>query len=99
ALLYKDSILIRKKMLGFLIPAAYLLVVIRFPMGNTDLCFLPLLGLVVPLQLMALDEQSRWTFALRLYPHSPWAVVLSRYIWGWIFTLLGGALSVGSAYL
>ncbi len=22
-------------------------------------------------------------------PHSPWAVVLSRYIWGWIFTLLG----------
>ena len=41
ALLYKDSILIRKKMLGFLIPAAYLLVVIRFPMGNTDLCFLP----------------------------------------------------------
>lgn len=99
ALLYKDSILIRKKMLGFLIPAAYLLVVIRFPMGSVDLCFLPLLGIVVPLQLLALDEQAQWTFALRLYPYPPRSLVLSRYLWGWIFLLLGLGLDVGTAYL
>ena len=60
---------------------------------------LPMLGMVVPLQLMALDEHAKWTFALRLYPYPPQAVVLSRYFWGWVFTLVGVVLSVGTAYL
>ena len=99
ALLYKDGLLIRKQMLVFLLPASFLLVVIRFPMGNVDLCFLPLLGIVVPLQLLALDGQAQWTFALQLYPYPPWSLVLTRYFWGWIFLLLGLGLSVGTAYL
>lgn len=99
ALLYKDGLLIRKQMLAFLIPASFFLVVIRFPMGSVDLCFLPLLGIVVPLQLLALDEQAQWTFSLRLYPYPPRSLVLSRYLWGWISLLLGLGLDVGTAYL
>lgn len=98
ALLYKDGFLIRKGMLPFLVVLTFVLLVFRIPMKNVDLCLLPLLGMVVPLQLMALDEQSKWTFAARLYPYTPQAAVLSRYIWGWMFTTLGVALSVGTAY-
>lgn len=98
ALLYKDGSLIRKGMLPFLVVLTFVLFAFRIPMRNVDLCLLPLLGMVVPLQLMALDEQSKWTFAARLYPYTPQAVVLSRYIWGWMFTILGVALSVGTAY-
>ena len=85
-------------MLPFLVVLTFVLLEFRIPMKNVDLCLLPLLGMVVPLQLMALDEQSKWTFATRLYPYTPLAAVLSRYIWGWMFTTLGVALSVGTAY-
>ena len=99
ALLYKDCHLIFRRMPAFLIGLVVALYMFRYELAGADLCMLPMLGMVVPLQLMALDEHAKWTFALRLYPYPPQAVVLSRYFWGWVFTLVGVVLSVGTAYL
>ena len=69
------------------------------PHGQRRPVFPPPAGDRGSLQLLALDEQAQWTFALRLYPYPPRSLVLSRYLWGWIFLLLGLGLDVGTAYL
>ena len=99
ALLYKDCLLILRRMRVFLAVLVVVLLIFRYELAGADLCLLPMLGMVVPLQLMALDEQGKWTFVLRLYPYPPRSLVLSRYFWGWVFTVAGVALSVGTSYV
>lgn len=89
-LIIKDIIMLKKQWLS------YLLIIVGFSVASVgDISFslvLPVIMSIVPINLMALDEQSKWqTYAIAL-PYGRKNIVTSKYIFYVINTLLSMAI-------
>lgn len=88
ALLLKDFYVLRKQMW------VYAIIVLAW--GVVSQAWLNLLAVVygsmIPYSAMAYDQRSRWDKFTRMLPYSDQAVVMSRYVLGWIFILASAAI-------
>lgn len=88
ALLLKDFYVLRKQMW------VYAIIVLAW--GVVSQAWLNLLAVVygsmIPYSAMAYDQRSRWDKFTRMLPYSDQAVVMSRYVLGWIFILASVAI-------
>ncbi|MFR6693458.1 MAG: ABC-2 transporter permease [Dysosmobacter sp.] len=88
ALLLKDCYVLRKQVWSYAI--------IVLVWGVVPQAWLNLLavvyGSIIPYSAMAYDQRSRWDKFTRMLPYSDQAAVMSRYVLGWIFILVGAAI-------
>ena len=98
ALLYKDLFLLLRQMRWFLLAVLALLLLPLF-FQQAQISLVPLIGLLVPIQLAACDEQTHWNHYARMLPYHPRDTVLSRYLISWATTLVGWGLCLARASL
>ena len=79
ALLYKDLFLLLRQLRWFLLAVLALLLLPLF-FQQAQISLVPLIGLLVPIQLAACDEQTHWNHYARMLPYHPRDTVLSRYL-------------------
>lgn len=100
ALLYKDLFLLLRQLRWFLLAVlALLLLPLTLFFQQAQLSLVPLIGLLVPIQLAACDEQTHWDHYARMLPYHPRDTVLSRYLISWATTLVGGGLCLARSSL
>ncbi len=85
ALLYKDFCVLWKQM-KFVIALVVILCTIPNSALNLNLFFVVYAGLLIPATLFAYDERDRWNALAAMLPYSIRTLVLSRYVFGWLFT-------------
>lgn len=98
ALLYKDLFLLLRQLRWFLLAVLALLLLPLF-FQQAQISLVPLIGLLVPIQLAACDEQTHWNHYARMLPYHPRDTVLSRYLISWATTLVGWGLCLARSSL
>lgn len=84
ALIRKDAYVLWKQLKYFLL----MVLVLSCIPGAYNSIFIVLYAAMLPYTALAYDERSKWDQLARTMPFSDWDIVLSKYVLGWILTLI-----------
>lgn len=63
-------------------------------MGSFGSTYAMMMALMIPLNSIAYDERSKWDRYAAMLPYKTWQMVWSKYLLGYFFTFLAGAIVV-----